>query len=471
MKNGIEYLTSSRYVRYPFEDDIVLPIGEDKSKLIFGCFLDAMVQLKEGTAAYISGLAIDGATLSFSLCSYVEGQKPVRLTCTRTAKSYPIVTGECDWGWYSFVLSSDGIKELSEGEVPLDTDMKLPLASRCIGLLSNGVTSLIVYDGTGTNESGRRHTLTEVLKDESLANWRVTGDVTLQEGYNAVLTTGTEAYALNGDTVITVSASPGAGAGVVPCWCDNKELVYKTPGLICDDGHVRFFNDTCYDLEPGREPVPGIGVGSKGTLKVHEKCKACCTCEMYATVVKDKLIPMKDSVLNSRGKIDKTFTTYETFVKEWNERLVTAHPQDIIVSMTAVPLEAAATSLQRGKGGRMSRCGFSINVRNSSFVDIDIKIVGFFANGRVFEEHVSYMKTPSEPIVEPISLDAMNGEEIKDPKVICTLPPGRSMIITYFVRLEGYVLKDSQAGFITALTFEAWQGDRRVARKVCSKEV
>ena len=470
MKTGIEYLTSSRYVRYPFADDSVLSVGEDKGRLVFGCFLDAMIQLKGGAEAYISGISVDGATLSFSLCQ--EGQESVRLTCTRSSKRYPVVSGECDWCWYSIVLSADGIREMGEANIELNPDEKLPFASRCIGLMSNGVTSLVVYDGTGTNENGRRYTLSEVLKDEALANWRVKGDVALQEGYNAVIETGPESMVLDGGQVITIGMSPGAGAGVVPCWCDDNEVVYKTPGLICDDGHVRIFNDTCYDLQTDRDTSPGIGVGSEGFLKIHEKCKACCTCEMYATVVNDKLIPMKDSVLKSRETLENTYTTYEKFVKDWNERLVTALPEDIIVSMTAVPLEAAATNLYSSKtSGKMSRCGFSISVRNSSFVDIVIKLAGFYANGRVFEDRVNYMKTVSEPIVDKLGLDALNGEKLEEPLEICTLPPGRSLVFTYFVRLEGQVTTDRQTGFITALTFEAWQGERRIVKRICSKEV
>jgi len=463
MANDNEYLTSNRKIRYPFIDDTVLTaydysassgsqeeeqVPNELSSYVFGCFVDAMVQVKtpyERIRPRITGIKITANTILFTLVGECEDTSvtvpPVHLRCSRSLNHFPVITSESDWCWYVFVMSSDGIGEYSDyssqiGDISCNT---LDLAQKCIGSSSIGLEALHIYGGEQGNP---RYTREEaMLHDPDVI---VSGNVKLKAGYNMRFSEKSGNLALN--------AIPGAGMGVAPC--DNKEecITFKTPGLLSADGHSRIFNDTCYDLVADREN------DKHGYLYMHAKCKACCTCAMYEDIVNKRLIPLRDKISLARKSLNETLDTYEKNVDRWNERLSEAYPEDIVVTMTGSVLDAAATNVSGNRvSGKMSRCGFSAVMRNDSFVPVKFTLDSILSNGDMFESQVSYMNEESTPVVLPVNLASS-----EKPIFSVTLAAGRSAVLTYFLRLPTYVGTDKQTGFFSNIRVSAYQDDRLI---------
>lgn len=461
-----EYLTGNRKIRYPFAEDTVLSTEDSMALLVFGCFIDAFIQPKSLSAdidPYISGISMDGGVLSFSLHGTVGGEDvSVPLTCSSSRLDrFPIVNGQTEWCWFTFVMSSAGISEYADAQASdkpvgdISGDV-VRFSKRCLGYYSSmEVTSLRVYGGERMNEAaGRRYTRREVMELEEagvdVCDAVLDGHVTFKTGYNMSFSPGLADLDLLGEQNtgdITFNASPGAGLGRLPCRCVDT-LVYKTPGLLSKDGHTRLFNDTCYDL------VPRLFSAKSSELMMHVKCKACCTCEMYEDVVNKRLAPLKDSILESRDTLDEVLDTYTENVKKWNKRLKTATPDDIVVTVSAVPLDAAATDLTgtRNVSGKMNRCGFSVMVRNESFVMVDVSFDGVISNGEVFESQLSYMDSSKTPVIVPAPSGVAR----------VTLPPGRSVTLTCFIRLNSMVKTDRQTGFAARASVTVRQDGRVV---------
>ena len=440
MAENVEFLTGNRGIRYPFADDSTLPLEDALSRLVFGCFVDAAVQpkVKDLNTPKITGIYLQKHTLHFSLIC--EGQDAVDLSCTRTVKRYGTVTGDadCPWCWFVFTLSMDGIKALEDTDLPDISEAELELSPRCLGPMIGGVTSISIYDGhTQTDSAGRRATRAEAMEsgpDIVISS----GDVTFRYGYNTSFDYGNDwdILADSASKQFRLAADAGAGLGRIPCE-EQEETVFRMPGLISPDGHTRIFNDTCYDFANHRTDE------SHGETKMHVKCTACCTCGMYEYIVNSRLVPLKNSILESRDTLDSTLATYETNVQKWNARLTTCLPDDIAISYTAVPLESAGTDLQNGKvKGRMSRCGVSITVRNDSFVSVLVQFSDFMSNGDAFEGQISYMKNSYTPEIIQIG-------DFSLPIQGFSLPTGRSAVLTYFIRLSDMVTTNKQTGFIS----------------------
>lgn len=463
MARDQEHLTGNRLIRYPFADDSVLSVdGDEKAITVFGCFVDAMVQLvspHSDSCPKVTGVSIDGQTLSFALVDVSGHGEPVNLTCSRSKTRFPVISSKASWCWYTFVMSSDGIGEfadLKESDPGIDVSGDvLAFSERCLGRSADGVSAIYLYGGERPPYEGadRRCTRLEAL---ALGPDRiVSGDVSLREGNNISLSSGSPVDMLAGVTGIngiTVNAIPGAGAGRLPCECSDA-TEFKTPGLLSPDGHSRLFNDTCYDL------VPMLYTPKTAYLRMHAKCKACCTCEMYAAIVNDRLVPLKDDVLESKKSLDSTLGTYETNVAKWNARMQTAEPDDIVVSVSAVPLDPAGTNLKGGSVlGMMSRCGFSVFVRNDSFVDVTISLSDLSSNGDIFEAQVSFMDQGLQPRIVKLSAPAYACD--------VTLPPGRSMTFTCFVRPKTMVKTAQKSGFSARVLVTAKQGARTIFSKI-----
>ena len=437
MQEAAEYLTSNRFIRYPFADDSTLSIPEGSARAVFGCFVDAMIQLKDHRSDIVPkviGISLLEHTLSFTL----SGPSRIVLNCTRSKSRFPVITGKTDWCWYTFVLSSDGIREL-ESITDLDglSSDELELSPHCIGMPSLGVSTIEVYGGLKEHD-GRRLTLQEAL--EASPDAIISGDIGIEEGFNAALS--------SEGTDLTVTASPGAGAGTAPCPCEQTDQDSTRRGIWSKDGHVRLFNDTCYDYLPsGQERL-------SGSLILQAKCKACCTCEMYETLVNGRLVPLKNAILYAKRNLDRTLEDYEDSVRKWNERIHTATEDDIVMTMTAVPMESAGTNLSgSGVSGRMSRCGFTANVRNDSFVNVKVVIDGITANGKIFQQTLGYLSGDT-----PVVKSSAAGQSV-------TLQPGKSLLISYFVRSDSYQRKSSRAGFSSTVRISAYHGDRLITRK------
>jgi len=458
MAQDQEYLTGNRKTRYPFADDSVLSVDDEKAIAVFSCFVDAMVQLKSPyseAVPRITGISIDDPTLSFSLVDASGHGDPVDLTCSKSRTRFPVIKGETDWCWYVFVMSSDGIQEFcdaKESDPELDvSEDSVALADRCLGRSAAMVSSIQVYGGEQEPYEGAGRRCTRLEAMALGPDFSVTGDVGFKAGNNMRIGQGS-AYAslagLDSNDSISLNAEPGAGEGRLPCECPEV-TTFRTPGLIGEGGHLRLFNDRCYDL------VPMLYSPKKAYLRMHVKCKACCTCEMYAAIVKERLVPLKDTILAAKGSLDGTFATYEENVAKWNKRIQTALPEDIAVSVTAVPLDAAGTKLRKGEVfGKMNRCGFSVMVRNDSFVTVDITLSDLLANGDVFEAQASYMDENLTPKIIPVSTPFTVGN--------ITLPAGRSMTFTCFIRPNNMVRTGSRRGFSASVKITAKQGDRLI---------
>lgn len=460
-----EYLTSNRGIRYPFADDTVLPVEDSKSIVVFGCFIDAVVQLKSSyldITPEITGISTNGNSLEFVLADRDAVHESKSIVCTKSRLRFPIVKGETSWCWYTFILSADGIKEYVEVNASDDpvgdiSGCKLYLSNRCLGNEAHEVTSIQVYGGKGWNRAaGRRYTRKEAMALPPDAV--VTGDVKVQTGYNVAFGSTTNYVslaAIDSSNDIIINAIPGAGMGALPCDCEEG-VVFKTPGLLSPDGHVRLFNDTCYDLMPTKES------DLYSELKMHAKCKACCTCQMYVSIVNDRLVPLKDEILADKNSLDSTFNTYETNVAKWNERINNAFEDDIVITVTGTPLDAAGTDLKVGGNvtGFMNRCGFSIMVRNDSFVTVTFEFSDFSTNGEFFESQISYLDANLKPVITQLDLGRGGGG------ISVALPPGRSATFTSFIRLAKMVTTDEKTGFVANAKVTAKQGSRVIVSQV-----
>lgn len=183
-----EYLTSNRRIRFPFEDNSVVPgLSETDSILVFGCFVDASVQLKDAISAipYITGISLVGHTLKFTLAA--DGLPSINLSCSRTDSRFSVLKSDdaSSWCWYSFVLSNDGIQELEEAyeSFPSIAEVKLRLNIRCIDIKPVEVSSISIYSGIRCDPvTGERYSLREAIAAE--ADGTVTGDVLFTPGNN-----------------------------------------------------------------------------------------------------------------------------------------------------------------------------------------------------------------------------------------------------------------------------------------------
>lgn len=454
MAENQEHLTGNLRIRYPFADDSVLSVEEDVALSVFGCFVDALVQLKDPDAPMpvVAGLSYSGGALAFELRESADAETGERFTCAGGKTGFPVISRETSWCWCTFVMSAPGIRDLQDSASLLAPGSAvqgdvLRFGQRCIGKPAGQVRSIKVYGGEkGPEGELRRYTRREALEHEPDAT--VTGAVTLSTGHN--MSFQDAAYSAFGNS-ITLNAVPGAGLGRFPCECQDA-VTYKTPGLLSGDGHTRLFNDTCYDV------LPMWYSGEYGELRLHVKCKACCTCEMYASIVEDRLVPLKDEVLRDKASLDSTLATYVKNVHKWNQRLKTALPEDIVITASAVPLDAAGTDLKGGDVyGLMNRCGFSVTVRNESFVTVNATLSDFSSNGDPFEAQVSYMDGDKKPVVRTIRPPINTGH--------ISLPPGRSMTFTCFVRLRNMVRTDSQSGFMASARVSVGHNGRTVVSK------
>ena len=434
MKSANGYLTSNRHIRYPFEEDSTAP---DE---VLGCFVDAAIQPvgHNDPEPVVSSVSASSSTITFKLA----GRGEITLSCTRSRSRFPVVSGTTEWCRYAFVLSSDGIGELVESGKSFSGTLRF--SRRCICEAPSVVDSILVYGGTGVNEYGFRYTIDEAMEEEPDAI--VSGDASVVSGYNMEMA--------DTEDGITLSAVPGGGAGVAPCGCDSSGDDGAAKWLVCENGHARLFNDTCYDVEAYQESR------LKGFLKIHAKCTPCCTCEMYESIVNGRLIPLRDKIEEDAAVIDAVDLKYEEYVNKWNDRLHKAFPEDIVVTMTAVPLDAAATDVGGPVFGKMDRCGFSVSMRNDSFVDVTMRASKIISNGDVFQSNLSYMEGDSPKVV---AVPPDEGFSV-------VLKPGRSAVLSYFVRLNKMVQTDSQSGFMSKIDVEAFQGDEKIttSRKVLS---
>lgn len=398
---GNGYLSANELVPFPFEDGQFLGWTCDDRNgaqlALQKCFVDACVvvraqALAAGEWPSVGAFAASGSSIGFSVAC--RGQA-ARFSASASDVRFPIVSGETPWGSCVVVLSSEGIREFCEfcasngvsppspgssSSLGMDGGLSLRLCARCVTLVPAALASIRVYDGVGERSKGPHFVLR--------------GDVAVKPGNNMALAEPDDAE--NG---IRLDATPGAGMGVVGCAC---ETAGSRPGLAGPDGHVRLFNDTCYDLEPCETSeivVDGARRKSR-TLRIHAKCTACCTCAMYESIVNDRLAALFASVSASNGRIGELSAAYESAVAAFNARMRTPELSDVTLSLSATPLVGKAGSDLSGTGitGRMMRCAFSAVVRNTSAARILATVNTMSGTDTIVEASAAWSAEDGSPL-------------------------------------------------------------------------
>lgn len=445
---GNGYLTGNMLVAFPFEDGQCLPwpesVREEAQLMLNRCFVDACVSLsaedvseEEWPSVVVLSASLPVLTFSLNAC----GMSKVFSVSSSGSAVFPVVSGSCDFGSYVISLSSEGIRGFCEfcesnnisppvygSSSPSGRDggLSLRLCPRCVSVSPKGLKSLRVYDGVSPIESGPHFVLS--------------GDVAIVPGNNMEISDPSEDGFI--DNGLRIGAVPGAGMGQVPCVCEESEV--PVSNIAGRDGHVRFFNDTCYDLEP---------VTTDGTLRIHAKCTACCTCKMYESIVNDRLRVIADSIRSAKKLIGTHLDTYESGVAAFNERMSKPRIDDIQMSLTGMPVSGnTSADIKTTKGnnvkGMMLRCSFASVIRNTSYVAIVAKIHSMSANDRIVEASASWTDEGGGPLSVTSDNDAGESKLIGIPFVIY---PGRSLVITFVSRrLEMTMHAFGRAGEYTA---------------------
>ena len=406
------------------------------------CFVDAQAVIRsmsvpDGEWPSIGSFSSSGSSILFTLAyNGIE----TRMSVSESGTKFPIVNGDAAWGSYVVVLSSEGIREFVDlcgkyGVSPpspgcsspmgMDGDCFLRLCTRCVTLVPNSLSSILVYDGVKGKESGPHFT--------------ITGDVSIKPGNNMLLSNpeGSE----NG---IGINAVPGAGMGIVTCGCRGSEKSKSV--LESPDGHTRIFNGTCYDLEPCETSEIEVGGNTRRsrTLRIHSKCTACCTCDMYESIVNEKLAPLFAIVSSAKSDIDGMASQYEEAVKKFNKRLSKPTISDVTMSLSGVPVSEKLGPRITGDTvtGKMDRCAFTAVVRNCSFAIVDARINSLSANDSIVEASASWSDQDGSPKSKSgASAGSVAGSTFR-------LYPGRSLVIT-FVSVKNKMVASAGTGGFT----------------------
>lgn len=359
------WLSGNRLRDFPLADGQPVPVDDDVRTALFGCIVDAMVSVSspdDARSPRICNIGSDGTTFRVSV-AMGQDFTPVSVSWSAAGQSeYPVVSGKTSWGFYTIVFSSEGIRDLgpldlvfpsSAALVSSSAEEGLYFSPKAVNRASDGVSSIRVFDGVRPKEDGPHFVLG--------------GDVLIRPGNNMTL----GRYPDEGDEGgVEISAVPGAGMGVVPCRCSSAGVV--SSGLKSEDGHVRLFNDTCYDLEPST---------SSGVLKIHAKCTACCTCDMYSSIVDDRLAVLSDSIRKARRDIQDALSVYEENVRAFNRRIASPEEEDIVVTMSGSALGKNMATKTNSIAGSLDRASFRALVVNNAFVDVVITVTGMQSSG------------------------------------------------------------------------------------------
>lgn len=424
------------------------PIANNAQVALQRCFVDAGVFVSSGPIPdeewpSIGNFSISpsGQSIGFELSA---GGAKTALSVSASSERFPIASGSSGWGSYVVVLSSEGIRDFicfcasrnvsppSQGSSsPSGTDggLYLRLCARCVTARPSGLSSIRVYDGVGQRSSGPHFVLR--------------GDVEVRPGNNMRLSEPDDEG--NG---IVLDAVPGAGTGAVPCSCQTGASVPSW--LSSADGHVRIFNDTCYDVEPAE--LGSVTVGGKEmaarTLRIHAKCTACCQCEMYESIVNDRLAPIFETVKEARAEIGSLLSGYESAVQAFNGRIRRPSRSDVTLSLSGVKIGknvSPKTDNEMVKGG-MNRCSFTAVLRNASFAVVDATMSEMSATGSIIESFASWSNEDGTPqSIHGDSGKAMVGKKF-------TLYPGRSLVVS-FVSAAGMEKNIRKMPFVGSVGF------------------
>ena len=414
MSLGNGYLSGNMLIPFPFRDGQPTPWTGEVQSALEACFVDAAMHISgssvpEGGWPALGGFTPSGNSLSFKVS---VGDDEVSVSVAASSDPFPIVRGSAPWGTYVLVVSSEGLRRLAECDFPApvrsssspsgrSAGVWLELCAKCVTVTPVGLTSIRVFDGIHSEESGPHFVLS--------------GDVSVRPGNNMDVST-------EDSGSIRLDAVPGGGTGVLPCICDEPAT---TSPLMSRDGLSRIFNDTCYDLEP----LAG------GVIQIHSKCTACCTCEMYESIVKDRLVPLANALRKARADLSGMLDDYESAVSKFNYRISHPTDADYTLSLAGMPV-GGMLSPRLGTTdvrGRMSRCAFTAVLANKSQYDMTAWIETLGGTDDVVE--VSATWTDENDAQHAMSADRtadILGYQMH-------VGPGRSLVVNFVSRKRAKV--------------------------------
>lgn len=444
MGNG--YLSGNMLVAFPFEDGQCLAWEVDSAErrnelqlALQRCFVDAVAYVdSEGLSAaewpVVGSFSIVGNAISFKMGSG-DAQGDAGVSVAASSVVFPIVSGSAAWGRYMLVLSSEGIRDFISlcnnlsisppvqdfsSSLGRDGGFWLRLCAKCITVRPHGLSSLKVYDGVNPRTSG--------------PHFVMRGDISIRPGNNIQLRDPEGGG-------IAIDAIPGAGLGKCPCICaENEDGNSRLAGY---DGHARFFNDGCYDIEPLEKYYDsGLGMMSQA-LKIHAKCTACCTCEMYEEIVNGRLVPLAEALRSAKSDIESMLAKYEDAVGRFNARIEVPRVSDVTMTLSAMPIgKNVSPNLSADTVvGRMSRCAYTAVIRNSSYFEVLARIDSLAGTDSVVESSATWSDDEGKPLsITGDSAAGLVGRTF-------SIYPGRSLVVTYISRKDAKVKSVVTGGF------------------------
>ena len=477
MSLGNGYLSSNMLSAFPFADGQCIAWEHDRANdlqcALQKCFVDAGVYLNSHTVDESEWPSIHLSHAANGVISFMIGafEDDVSLSVSSSRQPFPMINGNAPWGAFVISCSSEGINdlcslldELSVAPPALDRfssspgrdgDLWLKLCPKCVVLKPQGLTSIQVYDGQVSNnhllENGPHFILQDAIK--------------IRPGNNMQLQDPDDTdFAVEGRNGISLNAIPGAGLGRNPCTC--QETPVGNNMLAGPDGHARLFNDTCYDLEPGPKYIdPDTGFETQD-LKIHVKCTACCTCDMYAALV-DRLSILAGSAAQAgsirwaKASLNDYLRQYESAVRLFNERLSKPLLSDVTMSLSGMPIGAnISPKLTTDKvKGRMSRCAFTAIIRNASYFEIVAVVRSLSGSNIIVESSASW----SDEGGSPLSTTGDSAAAVLGSSFV--IYPGRSLVINFVSQKTNMVNAVSTGGFAgyasVSLSYKTKQGDTR----------
>lgn len=465
-------------VAFPFEDGQFVRWGasqdwSDAQAALQKCFVDARVNLDRHSVSEVEWPSVGGfAKTKNRLSFFIEtcGTKiPLSVTPSRTP--FPIISGSADWGWYVVTMSSEGVKEFCESdfEFRAGESNSVRLCDRCVSMKPVELSSLKVYDGVSIDlfdkyvgyEPGevcrmhgrfyrcRSHVdpgmpfdvgkWDEVGISSIDPDFVLMGDVDIRPGYNIQITEPDD-IEMDVEAGFELNAEPGAGLGRVPCDCTRSDVVVSQ--LFAETGHTRLFNDTCYDVEPFVEEDEKTHE-KIGVLQLHVKCTACCTCDMYASIVNDRLVNIANAIRGCKKDLDDDLVLYEDAVARFNRRLEAPTIDDVSMTLTGMPVGKNVGSKLSGSNvsGMMQRCAFTAVVRNSSYSTIIVSVYSLKGSDYVIEATASWADENDDPQSKTTdSARKMIGASF-------SILPGRSLVIAYITKRDSHVSSVTTGGY------------------------
>ena len=482
---GNGYLTGNQLVAFPFADGQFIDWPEwidanEAQMSLQKCFVDAGINvnrysLEDGEWPMIGDFRPypDENRLLFSVRL---GDAVMELSVTPSKVEFPIISGSTNWGWYSLTLSSVGIREFIDyGVSPsnaADGCSWMKLCDKCICMKPHELTSIRVYDGVSIpaydefssysvgdvcrcngctyrcvsemsaadGDDGNRFdpaSWEKILVTDTAPDFVLEGRVEVHPGYNMLIDE-PESYA-DGDSLgFSINASAGAGLGRTSCGCSSSDSAKSL--LVGVDGHARFFNDACYDIEPRCQTDKETGERF-GEILLHAKCTACCTCDMYSSIVNDRLAPLAAIIRECKTSLSEELGEYERGVYLFNKRIQTPTVDDITLSLTGVPVGKNVGSKLSGSGvsGNMQRCAFTAILRNSSYATITASVFSISGTDTVIEASAAWADQDGNQ--KSLTKDSAFWPTI-------SLAPGHALAITYVSRKNAKVKKATTGGYV-----------------------